>query len=112
LQLLQVNVQAIEALLPKAAIIFEPGVDALERLELDPAGAPLRLAAAHNEARALQHLEMLGDGGKAHVERPGQLGDVGFAQGEPRQYGAPRRVGKGCEGGAEAIGRHRYVPHG
>src|SRR6266508_924462 len=106
LQLVQIIVQAIEALVPKAAITFEPVVNVLQRVGLDPAGPPLRLAAACDEAGALQHLEMLGDGGKAHLKRLCELGHRGFAQREPRQDGAARRIGEGRESGAEAIRRH------
>src|SRR5262249_37774912 len=63
LQLLQIEIEAIEALVPEAAIAFEPAVDVLERSRFDPARPPLRFAAAHDQAGALQHLEMLGDGG-------------------------------------------------
>src|ERR1700722_7031217 len=46
LQDFQIGVEAIKALLEEPAIVFEPVVDALERLRLDAAGAGLRLAAA------------------------------------------------------------------
>src|SRR5690348_10344044 len=106
LQLAQIVVEAVEALLPEAAIMLDPARHVLERSGLEPAWPPLRLAAARDEAGALQHLEVLGDGGHAHLERLGQLGDRGLAQGEPRQDGAPRRVGERREGAAEAVGRH------
>ncbi len=106
LQCAQIVVQSIEARDPEAAIAFEPVVDGLEGGRLDPARPPLRLAAARDEARALQHLEMLGDGREAHVEGFRQLGHRGFARREPRQDGPARGVGEGCEGGAETIHRH------
>src|ERR1700704_992514 len=85
LQLAQIVVQAVEALLPEAAIALEPVVDVLQRARLDAAGPPLLLAASCDQARALQDLEMLGHGGKAHVERLGELRDRGLAQRQPRQ---------------------------
>src|SRR5262245_14908137 len=109
LQLAQVIVQAIETFLPEAAIGLEPRIDALEGVGLDAAGPPLRLAAARDEARTLQHLEMLGDGRKAHLERLRHLGHGRLAQHEPRQDGATRRIGESRERGAEAIGRHDVV---
>src|SRR6202044_2711795 len=60
LQHFQIGVEAIQTLLEEPAIVFEPVVDALERLRLDAAGAELRLAAARDQAGAFQHLEMLG----------------------------------------------------
>src|SRR6185503_856471 len=62
LQLVQVVLQAIEARFPEAAIAFQPIVNAAQCARFDAAGPPLRLAAARDQARALQHLEVLGDG--------------------------------------------------
>ena len=90
LEFAQVVVQTIEALLPEPAIAIEPVVDVLEGGGLDPAGPPLRRAAARDQAGPLQHLEMLGDGREAHLERRGELRDRGFAQREPRRVGSAR----------------------
>jgi len=46
---------------------------------------------------------MLGDCWAAHLEGLGQLAHRGLAEREPRKDGAPGRVGKGGEGGAEAV---------
>src|ERR1700682_6129743 len=73
LQFVQIVVQAIQALLPMAAVIRNPIGDLLERCRLQTAGAPLGLAPARNQAGTLQHLEMLGNPGKTHLERCGQL---------------------------------------
>src|SRR5207245_8454315 len=101
LQLAQIALEAVEALVPEAAIMLDPVGDLLQRARLQPAGPPLRLAAARDQAGALQHLEMLRDAGKAHVEGLGELGHRGLAQSEPCQDGAPRRIGEGREGGVE-----------
>src|SRR5438128_464933 len=106
LQLLQVNVQAVETLLPKAAIFFEPIVDAFQRPRLDPAGPPLRFAPPRDQPGALQHLEMLGDGGAAHLEGLGEFADRRLTQGESREDRATRGIGEGCKRGAEAVRRH------
>src|SRR5262245_62540926 len=81
LQFAQVIVQAIETLLPETAIAFQPVVHLLQRTRFDAAGPPLRLAPAQDQAGALQHLEMLGDGGKAHVEGFGEPSHRGFGGG-------------------------------
>src|SRR3954447_5886973 len=73
LQLAEINFEAIKAIFPEAAVFFEPLVDFLERTHLDAAGPPLRLAATRDQSGALQYLEMLRDGRKAHLERFGQL---------------------------------------
>jgi len=46
LQLLEIAVQPFEALLPVAPVVLDPVGDVLERIRLEPAGPPLRLAAA------------------------------------------------------------------
>src|SRR5213594_3367167 len=107
--LLQKVVQAIEALLPEASVVFEPVRSVLERTRPEPAGSPLGLAAARDQAGALQHLEVLGDGGKAHLEGLGQLRDPGLARAEASKDRAPGGIGQGREGDVEAIGRHASV---
>src|SRR5438874_330924 len=106
LHYLQIILQAVEAFLPQPAIALEPGADVLEGVRLDAAGPPLRLAASRDEAGTLQHLEVLGDGGEAHLEGLGQLGHRGLAQRQPREDGPTRGIGEGCEGGTEAVDRH------
>src|SRR5690242_8825966 len=49
LQLLQVIVQTVEALLPVAAVVLDPIGHLAQRAGLEPAGAPLGLAAAADE---------------------------------------------------------------
>ena len=49
------------------------------KTRLNPARPPLGLASARNEARALEHAQVLRDGGHAHLERLGELGDRAFA---------------------------------
>src|SRR5215470_10769490 len=103
LHLAQIVVEAIEALLPKAAIVREPVVDVLQPVRLDPARAPLRFAAARDQAGALQHLEVLGDGGQADVEGLGELGDRGLAEREAGQDRPAGRIGERREGRAERV---------
>src|SRR5262249_31640005 len=107
LQRAKVILQAIEPLLPEPAVFLEPVFDALQRVELDPAWPPLRLAAARDQAGMFQHLEMPRDRRAADVERLGQLRNRGLAKRQPGQNRPPRRVGEGLERGAEVVGRHR-----
>src|SRR5690242_2997440 len=67
LQLGKVILQSVWPLLPQPAIALEPVVDIAQRVGLDAAGPPLRLAAAGDQAGALEHLEVLGDRGEAHI---------------------------------------------
>src|SRR5919107_5919593 len=75
LELAQVVVEPVEALVEEAAVVLEPAVDALQSLGSEAAGTPLRLPPAGDEAGALQHLQMLRDGGQAHAERLCELRD-------------------------------------
>jgi hypothetical protein len=54
---------------------------------------------------AFQHLQVLGDGGQAHLaqERLGQIGNIGLAARQPRQHGTAGRVGKGGKSPAELV---------
>src|SRR6202161_3267500 len=79
LQRLQIDVEAIQALVEKAAVKAEPLVDILQRPRLDPARPPLCRAAARDQTGALQHLEMLGHRRQAHGEGVRQLRHRGFA---------------------------------
>src|SRR5262245_31652812 len=54
LQLLEVAVQPVEALLPVAPVVLHPVGDALERIGLEAAGAPLSLAPALDQPGALE----------------------------------------------------------
>src|SRR2546427_11925402 len=73
LQFLEVAAQPVEALLPVAPVVLDPVGDVLEGIRLEPAGPPLRLASALDQARALEHLEVLGHRGQADVEGLGQF---------------------------------------
>src|SRR5438128_3403304 len=96
LQLAEIIVQAIEALLPEVAVVLQPVGGVLERPRLEPAGPPLGLAAARDQAGSLQHLEMLGHGRKAHLEGLGQLRDRSLARGEAGEDRAPCGIREGC----------------
>src|SRR6478735_43723 len=103
LQRAEIILQPIEPLLPEPAIFLEPVVDALQRIQLDPARPPLRLAAAGDQARVLQHLEMPGDRRSADVEWLRQFRDRGLAKRQPRQDRPAGRVGQSLEGRAEVV---------
>src|SRR5690349_18381380 len=92
LKLAEVILQPVEPLLPELTIALQPVVDAFQRLRLELAGPPLRLAAARDQAGGFQHLEMLGDRRAADVERLGELRHRGFAKREPRQDGPAGRI--------------------
>src|SRR2546430_5295973 len=58
LQFAQICIEALEALLPVAAIALGPVRHLLQRSSPQPAGPRLRLAAANDESGTLQHLQV------------------------------------------------------
>src|SRR5262245_46344182 len=103
LQYLQILVQSVKALLPVAAIMLHPVSDFLERARFEPTRPPLRLATAYDQTSLLQNFEVFGDGRKAHIERPCQLGHRCLARTQPIQYRAPRRICDRSQRHAEGI---------
>ena len=102
LQLVQQGVEALEAPLPELAVALEPVGGLGERLGLEPARPPLRVAAARNQPGALEHLEVLGDRGLAHRERLGELRHRGLARREPGEDRPAGGIGERRERRVEA----------
>src|SRR5580704_1159291 len=109
LHLLEQSVEALEVPGPNTAVSLKPCGGLRERLGLKPARAALRVAAVRNEAGALEHLEVLGDGRLGHPEGLGQFQDRSFARSKARENGPASGVGKSGEGGIEAIGWIHYI---
>jgi hypothetical protein len=101
-------VQPIEPFLPDVPVALRPVRDGLQGPGLDATPPPLRLLSLRDQPRALEHAEVLRDGGQAHVERLGELGDRAFAREETRQDRPARRVCQGGERVAQLIGCHVY----
>lgn len=72
-----------------------------QRRREEPAAPLAPLQAALDQARALEHTEMLRDGGQGDVERRREFERGRLAQREPRQDAAPRGVGQRAEHGIE-----------
>src|SRR5438034_11695492 len=71
LELVEQRIEAPVVPFPQTAIAFQPLGSFSEPLGLEAARPPLRVAAARNQAGALQHLQVLGDRRLAHRERLG-----------------------------------------
>src|SRR6266540_2428030 len=84
LELLQVLVQPVVALLPEAPVSLGPLGDLPERSRLESGGPPLALSPPRDEPCPLQHLQVLRDSRQTHLERLPQLGDGGFPHCQPR----------------------------
>src|SRR5256885_16667960 len=68
LQLAQVCVEAVEALVPEDPVALHPFRGLAQPVGLQPGRTPLRVAAAGDETGLLEDLEMLRDGRQRHVE--------------------------------------------
>jgi len=103
LQLVQIAFQAIEACFPHAAIRLDPVGRILEWASIEATRTPLRLATSSHQPRALEHFQMLRDGGHAHIERLGKLGHRRLARYEPAQDHPAGRIGQCAKDGAQLV---------
>ena len=103
LELFEQHIEALVVLFEELAITFDP----IDRLVQSPrfefAWTPLRIDVRRDETGTLEHLEMLGYGRLAHLERLGELGHRGLAPRQPRQDSAARGVGQCGEDQVEAF---------
>jgi len=91
----EVAIEVVEPQLPLPAERLQPVGRILDSGRDQPSGSPLRVAAAFDEARILQDLEVLRDGWLAEVEGCDELRHGGFAFREARQDRSPRWVRQG-----------------
>jgi len=101
---LEQGVEPLEVALPVPPVTFQPSGGFRERLGLEPSRPSLRLAAARNQSRALQHLEVLGDRGLGHLERLRQLRHRRVPGGQPGEDRPPRGIGERRERRVEVAG--------
>jgi hypothetical protein len=94
----QKRVQSIEALLPEHSIVVEPCAGPAHRPGFEMNRVDAAVLDAPDEARALERLDVLGDRGPGHAERPCELAHGCGAARQPFQDRAARRVGKSREG--------------
>ena len=97
-------VETEEVALPELAITLEPRCRFGERLGFDATGTLLCARGVRDEPGALEHLEVLRDGGLAHRERLRELRHRCLTRREAREDGASRGIGEGGEHGVEARG--------
>src|SRR5690606_40039790 len=69
LEFFEQRVEALVVLFEDRAVAFDPVHGLLQSLGCQPAWTPLRIDIHQDEAGALQHFQVLGDGGLAHLER-------------------------------------------
>src|SRR5438876_7099175 len=110
LELCEVVVHPVEAGLPDGPVLLGPGRDLLEWCGVEGARAVLGSLTPYDQPGPHQHLDVLGDGRKRHLERLGELVDGRPTFCETGQDRSPCRVGQGGEGLAEPVlvDRHRH----
>jgi len=87
--------------------VLDPVGRDVEAVGLEPARPELPVAAARDEAGALEHLQVLGDRRQAHVERLGQVVHGRFPVRELGQDRPPGGVGQRREGRIQPAVVHR-----
>jgi len=102
----KIFVQAIEAFGPETPVMLDPVGYIFEGASLEAARTPLRFAAAGDQPGALEHFEVLGDGGHADVKGLCELRDGSFSGDKASQDGAAGGIGESGKGVAESIGGH------
>src|SRR5690606_28002211 len=96
LEFVEQRVEAPVVLFEGLAAALDPVHGLFQSPRLQFAWAPLRVDAHGDEAGALEHFQMLGDGGLAQFERFGEFGHGGFARRQPRQDGAASTAWSRC----------------
>src|SRR6266436_4339274 len=104
----QIVIQPIEALRPELPVVPDPIGNVLERRGRDPAGPPLRLAAASNQTGVFQHCKVAGNGGHTHGKGRCQLCHRSLAGGQAGKDGTAGGVGERGEGGAQMVRPRRH----
>jgi hypothetical protein len=71
----QQDFEPIEAVVPVTTIMLKPLDGLFHRLSFQSAGSTLGVATSVDQARALQHAEVLRDRGQRHVKGLGEFAD-------------------------------------
>src|SRR5258707_70106 len=95
----KIATEPVKASRPEPPVVRYPIGNVLERRGGDPAGPPLRLTPARNQAGAFQHLEVPGNGGGGPGKRGRDLPGPGPGRGPGRGEGPAGRGGGGGGGG-------------
>jgi hypothetical protein len=101
LEFVEQCIEALVVLFEDPAVTFDPIHGLSQPLRFQFAGAPLRIDAHRDEAGTLEHFQVPGNRGLAHLERLGKFRHGGLPLRQPRQDGAAGGVGQGGEGPIE-----------
>jgi len=98
----QIRRELIELELPELPVAFDPGRRLPHRRGDEGSTTDATLLLDAREPRALEHADVLGYRGEAHVEPRRELADRPVTGGEASENRAPRRIGERAEGGVES----------
>src|SRR5579863_5439437 len=96
-------IEAIETRLPNRALRREPFVGRGERASLDGACAHTASLARPDPAAAFEQADVLHERRQRHSEGPCELRDARRAPAQPRQHGAPGRIGQSLKDAVEPL---------
>jgi hypothetical protein len=98
-----IEIEAIEALIPEAAVLVDPAGNVFEGAGFEAARAPPGGATTDDQAGLFQYSEVLRDRRHAHFKWLSQFGDRRFTKCEPSQDGTARGIGESGECGSKLI---------
>src|SRR5437016_3090120 len=108
LQLAEVFVESLEALLPVPSVVPDPVGHVTKRLRLEPTRSPLGLPTLLDQPGSLKDPEVLRDGRQAEViERGSELSHRRLTLGQAGEDGPPCRICQGGKREAQGIGQGR-----
>jgi hypothetical protein len=106
MQLAQIGVELVEALLPMRTVFLDPTRSLFQWLGLQAAGTSLSIPPTLNESGPLEHSQVFRDSGQAHIERRGEFPHSQLAVRYTRQNRTPGRIGERSESRAQAVCSH------
>ena len=99
-------VELVETLLPDAPVLLYPAQGRVEHFTLQVARPELGAPGPRDQTAALEHLQVLGDPRKRHVEWRGQLVHRGVPPGQLGDDRPAGRIRQRGEGGIEPVLGH------
>jgi hypothetical protein len=93
----QLALQRVEPALPELPDAAEPLLELAESGRIELVNSALRIHPRAHQMRALEHLQVLGHGRRAHIESPRNVSGTHFTFRQHLDNATAGRVGKGRE---------------
>ena len=88
------SIKGVESSLPVVSELFEEGIGLVQPVEFGPATVGASLFNLLDQPCILEHLDVLRDGGKRHVEWLGKRSDAALSGRKPSENRSPRLIGE------------------